>query len=179
VARAFLDGWQFSGISTVSSGYPLQLANANFSISGTVNGVDVANAKAIAGTPDTSSQPFLTCDPRSGLGKDQYINPNCFAPPSPGKNGAYIFPYLKGPMYFNHDLSMFKNFVIDENKKIQFRISAFNFLNHPLKSLTSENLDIDFGPDGKVTKESAARFGFAGNNKFGHRILQLAWKFYF
>ena len=43
-------------------------------------------------------------------------------------------PYIKGPAFFNNDLSLFKNFQLSEAKKIQFRVSAFNFLNHPLAS---------------------------------------------
>ncbi|HYE71695.1 MAG TPA: carboxypeptidase regulatory-like domain-containing protein, partial [Blastocatellia bacterium] len=95
-AKGVLDGWQLSGISQFASGYPLQANNVNFRMSGTVNGVDISNPRRIAGTPDTTAQPILTCDPRKGLGEDQYINPNCFAPPTPGNNGAYVFPYLKG-----------------------------------------------------------------------------------
>lgn len=176
VASGFLDGWQFSGITQFSSGYPLQAANINFSVSGTVNGVDIGNRQVIAGTPDTTVQPFITCDPRKGLGKDQYINPNCFAPPSPGRNGDYIFPYLKGPMYQNHDLSLFKNFELDEHKKIQIRFQAYNFLNHPLSSISDQNLRLDFNSQGKVSNQV---FGSASGNKFGRRIIQLGFKFYF
>ncbi len=176
VAGGFLDGWQFSGITQFASGFPLQASSANFNPSGTVNGVDIGNVRVIAGTPDTIVQPFITCDPRKGLAKDQYINPNCFAPPSPGRNGDYVFPYLKGPSYQNHDLALFKNFEIDEHKKIQIRVQAYNFLNHPLPSLSDQNLRLDFNAQGKV---SNPLFGNVSGNKFGRRIIQLGFKFYF
>jgi hypothetical protein len=179
VLRGVFDGWQVSGITTVTSGYPLQANSSNFRISGTNSrGQDLGNPRVIAGTPDTTVQPVLTCDPRKGVSGDQYINPDCFAAPLAGQNGTYIFPYLKGPMYHNHDLSMFKNFQISEHKKFQFRLSAFNFLNHPLKSLTEGNLDVDFD-NGNLTADTRSRFGRVTNNKFGRRILQLAFKFYF
>ena len=39
---------------------------------------------------------------------------------------------MRGPAYFDSDLALFKNFQITERQKLQFRISAVNFLNHPL-----------------------------------------------
>ena len=36
------------------------------------------------------------------------------------------------PAYFDSDLALFKNFQITERQKLQFRISAVNWLNHPL-----------------------------------------------
>jgi hypothetical protein len=176
VASGILDGWQFSGITQFASGFPLQNYSVNFNPSGTVNGVDVGNARVIAGTPDTTVQPFITCDPREGLGSNQYINPNCFAPPSPGRNGDYVFPYLKGPSYQNHDLSLFKNFEISEHKKFQFRVQAYNFLNHPLPSISDQNLRLDFNAQGKVANPL---FGNSSGNKFGRRIIQFGFKFYF
>src|SRR5581483_4264879 len=53
------------------------------------------------GTTSTPLLPVLTCDPRSGLKSGQYFNPNCFAPPTPGHNGDIIWPYIKGPAFFN------------------------------------------------------------------------------
>src|ERR1019366_557919 len=40
-------------------------------------------------------------------------------------------PDLHGPMYFNSDLTLIKNVHINEKQSLQFRIAAFNFLNHP------------------------------------------------
>jgi len=37
--------------------------------------------------------------------------------------------------YFNSDLSFAKSFNVTEHQNIQFRVSAFNFLNHPLPQL--------------------------------------------
>lgn len=178
-AKGVLDGWQLSGISQFASGYPLQANNVNFRLSGTVNGVDISNPKRIAGTPDTTAQPILICDPRKGLGEDQFANPNCFAPPTAGNNGSFVFPYLKGPAFNSHDLALFKSFKFTETKSFQFRISANNFLNHPLKSLQETNLDLDFDASGKPTATTLQRFGRVTDNKFGRRIVTLAFKFYF
>jgi hypothetical protein len=39
---------------------------------------------------------------------------------------------MRAPAYFNSDLAVFKNFQINERQKLQFRLSATNWLNHPL-----------------------------------------------
>jgi hypothetical protein len=39
--------------------------------------------------------------------------------------------YLRGPGFFQWDLSMMKNFPITEKVKLQFRTDLFNILNHP------------------------------------------------
>ncbi len=189
-AKAVVNGWQISGISQFQSGSNLQgVSSSNFSLGGTlpagsvlpdgtVTTKDVGiSPKLINGTPDISVQPVLTCDPRNGLATNQFINPNCFALPTPGHNGAFIMPYLKGPAYFNNDLSAFKNFNFSENKKLQLRFSAYNFLNHPLASYIGgdPNLNLSFDSSGKVSNK---RFGYA-DYKIGHRIIQLAIKFYF
>ena len=66
----------------------------------------------------------------------------CFAAPTTvGQNGPIFLPVAYGPGYFNSDLGMFKNFQITESKRLQFRVQAYNFLNHPLWSFNgTDNL---------------------------------------
>jgi hypothetical protein len=178
VIGGMVNGWQISGITQIQSGVNLQAAgNANFNVSGQLPDGGALNNKTIAGTPDVNLQPQVICDPRSNLGDGQFINGNCFALPTPGHNGDYLFPYIKGPAFVNSDISLFKNFAMGENRKLQFRASAFNFLNHPLRSFTNgdPNFSLNFGPDGKLQND---RFGFA-DTKFGRRVIQLAIKYYF
>jgi hypothetical protein len=186
-----VNGWQLSGITQVQSGSPLQATiSPNFGMGGNFlpgatlpNGVSVAGVgltpSLVTGSPDISMQPILTCDPRQGLAKNQFINGSCFAPPSPGHNGSFIEPYIKGPAFFNSDLSLFKNFQMGESKKIQFRASFYNFLNHPLTSYNPAggdgNLTLGFNAQGKVTNPN---FGYA-NFLNGNRNIQLVLKFFF
>jgi hypothetical protein len=66
---------------------------------------------SLLGTPDIQLNPILTCNPASGLGPHQFINPNCFAYPTAiGQNGPSVLPAVYGPAYFNSDLGLFKNF---------------------------------------------------------------------
>lgn len=186
-----VNGWQVSGITQVQSGSPLQAVNSsNFGMGGTFlpgatlpNGVSVAGVglsnELVTGSNNINMQPVLLCDPRQGLAKNQFINGSCFGVPSPGQNGAFVFPYLKGPTFFNSDLSLFKNFQISESKKIQFRFSAYNFLNHPLTSFNPAggdgNLTLGFNAAGKVSNST---FGYADFLN-GNRSIQLVLKFFF
>ena len=71
----------------------------------------------------------------SGLKHNQYVNGSCLTLPAEGTNGPYRLSYLRGPGFFNSDLSAQKSFHLRESREIIFRYSAFNFLNHPLTSL--------------------------------------------
>ncbi len=185
--RAVVNGWQLSGITQVQSGINLSAnkdnngahfnLNANgFKVPGTNYNV---SARTINGTDSVPLEPVYTCDPTKGLGHNQFVNGNCFAlPTTPGGNGPIVGPEIFGPAFFNSDLSLFKNFNFSESKKLQFRVQAYNFLNHPLTSFpsTSSALNLIFDP--ATGKMSNTDFGFA-NEKQGHRIMQLAIKFYF
>jgi hypothetical protein len=67
------------------------------------------------------------------------LNLSCFSAPAIGQQGDRQFPYLSGPSYSNSDLTVYKTFAITERQKVQFRASAFNFLNHPLWGFSSGN----------------------------------------
>jgi hypothetical protein len=146
--KGAVNGWELSGITQWQSGPPLQDntgANSNAALNasyGTVlhNGnYSSVSSSSYLGTNATPLIPVLVCDPRTGLSSGQYFNPNCFAPPVPGQIGNVIWPYVKGPPFFNSDLSLYKNFAIKERQKVQLRFEAFNFLNHPLPEFNAIN----------------------------------------
>lgn len=182
--------WQISGITQIQSGTDIQASissNLNFQTyykaGSTYKGytfpdgtTSMSNTNSL-GTPDIGLMPRVICNPTSNLKEHQYINGACFAPPAPGQQGDYVFPYMHGPAFFNSDLSMFKNFTWSENRKIQFRFSAYNFLNHPLWSFTG-NSDPAFNLQWNQSGVLNPGFGYA-TTKYGHRIVQLALKFYF
>lgn len=131
--NAFLEqavnGWQLSGITQWQSGVPLQpLTNGNLFAglpSATTN-------ESLLGTDGIKLMPYLTCDPSKHLAPGQYFNPNCFeAPNVRGQNGPLVWPNITAPGFFDSDLGVYKNFQITERQKLQFRFTAFNFLNHP------------------------------------------------
>jgi hypothetical protein len=178
-----INGWQLSGITQWQSGANLTgfSQNGNFNLNlnslkipGTT--FNVSNA-SLLGTNDIQLNPVLTCDPTSGLGHNQYINASCFSAPTQiGQNGPTVLPAIYGPAFFNWDLGLFKNFQIGESRKLQFRINGYNYLNHPLWSFNGTNLTLGF--DGTTGKLNTPSFGTV-TEKQGHRVLQLAVKFFF
>lgn len=183
IGKGFINGWQLSGISQIQSGANMTPNNPlynNFGLN--VGGATLPNgylvsAASINGTNSIPLRPILTCDPRSNLGPNQYVNGSCFAlPTTPGVNGPMVPPAIYGPTFMNHDLGLFKNFDFSERKKLQFRFNAYNFLNHPLTSflVSSNNLKLVYDGSGKMVNPT---FGTA-TEKQGHRIIQLAVKFY-
>ena len=119
---------------------------------------------------------MLTCNPTSNLAPHQYINPSCFAfPTAIGQNGPTVLPAIYGPAFFNSDLGLFKNFQIKESKKLQFRFNGYNFLNHPLWSFNGSNLTLGFDRH-RQGQHAAVRHG---DQKQGHRVVQVAVKFFF
>jgi len=178
------NGWQISGITQYQTGVDLQAAvSSNFNFAGfipagttfmgrTITNAIQGSASNVLGSGDLTLMPTLTCDPRQGLKSNQYMNGACFSPwLTPGSQGNYIFPTMTGPGFWNSDVSLFKNFTwgSSENKKLQFRISGYNFLNHPNRTFISNDsgLNLTFNSSGVRNPN----FGYA-TNTVGHRILQ-------
>ncbi len=180
LGEVILGGWQVAGITSYVSGSPLPAASGsvNFNMQGTLaGGVPITNA-LITGSPQISAQPVLTCDPTSGVPSGYMFNPTCFAAPSPGANGSYMMPYMKAQAYFNNDLSLFKNFKMGGDKKLQLRVSAYNVLNHPISYPdTGTNLTLRFVNGVRVPDPNFGKL--PEDNKFGRRIVQLALRFMF
>jgi hypothetical protein len=88
-------------------------------------------------------------------------------------------PYMAGPMFWNSDLSLLKNFKITERQALQLRFSGFNFLNHGLSSFTNgdSNLKLNFQKGSNFTS-NADTFGVADYH-IGRRIVELGVKYSF
>jgi len=144
--KEIVNGWQLSGYTTYQSGAPLQ-PNSGGNLNTQYNppsGFTVTMPNGLLSTAINTStwlgsnaynvlMPVLTCNPGSNLKPGYFFNPKCFAVAPYGQQGTLRWPYLRGPGYFNSDLALFKNFRITESQSFQLRISAQNFLNHPLR----------------------------------------------
>jgi hypothetical protein len=188
-----VNGWQFSGYTTYQSGAPLQPnLNGNLNvqypnISNTLPNGLIANGVSPSTWFGTNAiqqvLPVVVCDPRhhaSGL----YFNPNCFAPPAFGQQGTLIWPYVKGPAYFDSDLALFKNFKVNERQSVQFRVQATNFLNHPLPQFgLAGNSDesLNFSGPGGTLSETNTNATTTGKPSFktGSRSMLFTVKYYF
>ena len=113
-------------------------------------------------------------------------------------------PYnIRTPTRFNHDLTLFKNFAISGEQKIQFRVGFFNIFNQAFANpfigndinLTLDtvcNVIVQDVPDGAggtpdvcdptrgftYTPQTIANFGKI-NLKRGHRVVEFVLKYYF
>ncbi|HVU48417.1 MAG TPA: carboxypeptidase-like regulatory domain-containing protein [Terracidiphilus sp.] len=140
------------------------------------------NNQSILGTSSQQLNPIVTCNPNSNKGSHQYVNGACFAPNlTVGQNGPNMLPATYGPWFFNSDLGIFKNFKMSESRSLQFRVQAYNFLNHPLWSFpNSSNLTLQFTQDPVTQKITQANTNFGKTTeKQGQRVLEFASKFYF
>jgi hypothetical protein len=196
---SMLDGWHLSGYTTYSAGAPLQPntgGNLNAQWPGGLpqsqwftlpNGLqsNAVNPSTWFGTTAYNALvPVITCNPRhhaSGLS----FNPNCFGPPAYGMQGDLNWPYIRVPGYFDSDLAIFKDFTITERQRVQFRLSAVNFLNHPnpqfgLGGIQDANLKFFNSSDGSwsATNTNTLTTG-KPMNKTGQRVINFALKYYF
>ncbi|HTA43261.1 MAG TPA: carboxypeptidase regulatory-like domain-containing protein [Bryobacteraceae bacterium] len=186
VSRVVLNGWQLSGITSVSSGAPI---NVTYSVTGI--GTAVLNRET-TGSEDFGPRIVFTCNPNMGYGDrnlNEFVNTSCFGPAPKGSIGLDSgYDRLRGPGLQNWDMSLFKNISIKERARIQLRLEAFDVFNHAewatinstaqFASTTSSkivNLPTQFGGGG-------GRFGFGAENTIRgnlQRVLQVATKFTF
>ena len=178
-----VNGWILSGITQMQSGAPIQPntgGTLNVSWPNTMAPPDYLGTNAFSAT-----EPAIVCDPRSNLKSGQYFNPACFAPPTGGKNGDVIWPYIKGPAYFNSDLAIYKDFLFKEHHKVELRFSAFNFLNHPLPQFGisgNSDLNLNFGSGTGPLSQTNTNALTTGSPLFKNevpRVIEFAAKYNF
>lgn len=195
-----VNGWEISGIMGIQSGPNLALWNGtNFGLSGstattsTTTELPSISGSGWLGSEDYTLQPNVMCDPRANLKKDQYVNGNCFALPTPGTQGWWNLPEVHGPAYFKWDMSVYKDFAINDRQHMQFQVSGFNWLNHPLVSFYNQNsatLDLIAGDPAGSTYSSSTQAAQAAtitntstfgstDYKTGVRIVELGFKYTF
>jgi hypothetical protein len=202
VVRGATNGWTISGISSWQEGGSLQQENGspgNFALGETYTNLpSTASADGISsgigsltyyGTDaPLNILPVLTCNPRSGLGPNQLLKQTCFGAPPIGQYGGQNFPYMPNAAYLENDLAVYKTFRIHEAQNVQFRVSAFNWLNHPLPQFSGGNqlqlrYNVDY-PSKDITLNTAADSPTWGtlDSKFGapgQRIIELNVKYSF
>jgi hypothetical protein len=201
--NGLLGGWTISGISTWQAGgyIPAALGNGvpNFNLGLTYTGLP-ANAKAQGITNGIGSAtyfgtdapvpilPALTCNPTTGLKHYQRVNGNCFIAPAVGQQGGQNFPYMSAGAYFNNDLAIYRSFPIHEGQQIQFRASAFNWLNHPLPGFSTStggplalNYNVDYASKAITRNYNTNTFGVQDTKTAApyQRIIELNVKYFF
>ncbi len=215
LAEGLVNGWQVSGYTTYEDGAPFQATtngNMNTGYSGLSNNPALpkgtsdqvfttpggwtsthfdTNTWEGTNQPENGNQPELICDPRKGTKSGQYFNPNCFASPmgptatSYGQMGQIIWPYIRAPHYIGSDLAVFKAFRVTDAQRVEIRISATNWLNHPnaifgQNGNSDESLQFYGASTGSdtVLNNNTSTTGIP-STKSGYRWMQFAAKYYF
>ncbi|HXW05428.1 MAG TPA: carboxypeptidase regulatory-like domain-containing protein [Vicinamibacterales bacterium] len=209
IGRGILNGWQLSGISSMASGIPLRLSFSGAAAANSISAAYFGTADVVG--PSLSGgnglAPIYTCDPRTdgtGVG-EKMLNLDCISVPPFGQNGDLVPPYnIRTPTRFNHDLTLFKNFTIKDEQKLQFRVGFFNLFNQAFANTNIGNdinlvldttcrVTVNNVPDGTggvqnnvcdptggfdYTQQTRANFGTI-NLKRGHRVIEFVLKYYF
>jgi hypothetical protein len=119
-----LGGWTVSAISQFQTGTPFSITtNDDFAGVGPGSGRQfwVLNGEV------TKDNKFSSAATDSNF----WFRGNFTPPPAGTFNQQEVRNIIYGPGFQNHNLTLFKEFSITENHRIQFRVEAYNFLNHP------------------------------------------------
>ncbi len=163
-ARALTRGWAISGITRISTGFPVWIhSDTDNSLQGSEpNGVNNYSVDR----PDFTPGPLMiNHHPQNGL---PYFNTSLFSANQLGEPGTSPKRFFYGPGEFNFDLALLRNFAVTESKTFQFRFEAFNAFNHTQF----------FGPAAVQGDFTNPSFGYVVNAA-PPRQVQVALKFLF
>ncbi len=155
LAGRVLGRWQITGVYQYQSGSPFSVrSNDDFAGVGTGSGNQFWN---LVGDPTIDPAPFTT--------SAQWFNPAAFARPAAGTFGVQPRNMLRNPSTWNFDLGIRKSVRVSGSQQVQFRVEAFNVLNHPNWDVANNNPNS--GSFGQVTR------------KVDQRTIQLGLKYSF
>ena len=196
LAKYALSEWQIGGILTAMSGLPIEIADTG---SGSFYGL--SGGTAPLSRPNWADGAAVSTAKSGPAG--YYFNPFAFVrpvvlagSPIPSSGGSAIAGatgtdignigrnVLRGPRQSDLDLSLYKRIPVTERRYFQFRVEAFNLLNHVNLANPISDLNAVPGSGGSidpltgkiVNPGSFGKIISASNNP---RLMQLALKFVF
>jgi hypothetical protein len=193
LTKRVLEGWELSGITVFQTGTPFSVLNGG-EVDGTApaDNAGVVNVSGPASYPDLAINPGRAPASSSGGGTTfgpLLGNPNLFIAPTGLTFGDAGRNAFRNPNRTNFDMSLQKNFAMNEGRSFQFRVEAFNVFNHTQFRIydpsnpgnTGNNVITCYGADG-----SAGDPGCLATSSFLHpvdahrpRTLQLGFKYLF
>jgi hypothetical protein len=161
--KTTLGGWEVSGIVTAITGAPLNIG---------VTGQNVCSV-----VPNCANRPDVSGSLNNPHTVNEWFDTAAFTMPA-GTSVSTLWGdtprnYVRGPGRQNWNISLFKNFMFNEERgtNLQFRAEFFNIWNHPQWQGDTLN-------GGVSTNLGASNFG-AVTNAYDPREIQLALKFTF
>ena len=181
--QALLGGWQFTGVSTYISGAPLQAlatTGANFGLDGTLasGAADQQHARSPGRTP-IAAMPVLTCDPTQGLERRPDRSTRAASRCRRRDRTATTSSRTCAARATSTTTSRCSRTSRWAAAASSSSAPSFtNVFNHPQRFL-----DDNIEPEAALRPTAcspAPGFGvLPRDNKYGRRIVQLAFKFYF
>lgn len=171
IASYVLGGWQVNGILSLTSGTPFYVVQGNggnLQAGGSQQVPDQINPNVRITDSNLKGLPPTGTDPLSFLYFDRTAYAAVNIPAGqPQRFGNAGRNNLRGPGFFNVDLSLFRSFSLTERFKLQFRAEALNALNHA--NFANPGADIsNAGTFGFITATTGA---FQERNlRFGARL---------
>jgi hypothetical protein len=162
--QAVFGGWEISGITRFSTGFPVTLFNNDdTSLLGTIpNGINNDGVDTPNYTPGSLR---LNRSPRNG---EPAFNTALFSLPALGQIGTAARRFFYGPGIANFDMALAKKLCFGESRTLQLRVEAFNVWNHAqFDGPAAVNGNIGSSNFGQITSAAAPR------------LVQLAMKFSF
>jgi Carboxypeptidase regulatory-like domain len=179
---AVLGGWQFSSIARISTGAPLTLTDPRGSLNRAgraarqtpFTNLTKDQIKNLAGVLRADDGVYFidqsVINGTTGRGAEGFgttpFDGQVFFNAAPGQVGNLERAILNGPVFFNMDASLQKNFRIKEKARFQFRAEAFNMLNRT-NFFIGNTININSATFGRIT------------DSFDPRIMQFVGRFEF
>ena len=165
-----LNGWQLNGILTMSSGYPFSIEENRTAQVNAIGNRDNLRPSLISGG---NNNPINKGNP------DAYVDASQFVLAPVGTFGNLGRNTVISPGLVQFDGSLFKNFTVVENHKVQFRAEFFNLFNRPNFGAPVGNN----GPNNALLVNSDgtpnANFGQISYTRTSARQIQLALRYTF
>jgi hypothetical protein len=164
LASRMVGGWQLNTIVTLQTGTPFTVTAPDVSQTG---GGHQSRADCIG-----DAFAGRTTDPSRFAGAGApgfFINPAAFGLPARGAFGNCAPRAFHGPGLQNVDFSVFKQFLITESSRVEFRAEFFNLFNHA-------NFN---NPNASYSPTSLGSFGKVFSTVTDPREIQFALKLYF
>ncbi len=163
-SNRWTEGWEFSGITHLTTGFPVTLINYgdNSLLGAEPNGINNYGVDEPDVAPGSLN---LNPNPRNGL---TYFNASLFSENALGTPGNASRRYFHGPGMENFDMAILKNVRFGETKALQLRLEGFNVFNHAQF----------FGPQAVDGNISSATFGQVVSAT-APRLAQVGAKFIF
>lgn len=176
VVNALVGNWEIGGIVTLHSGNALTLNEfGGWGIGGDTSHTGGIEPFTLSGRPNCNG-PINVVNKRVPVNGTQPAYIQWFATSNisdPANNtfGTCSVGNVRGPRYANADLSLHKDILFTETKRLEFRFEALNAFNHPVWTFSG-------GPAGGSFDHGSGILGRITGSQ-GARELQLGLKFYF